>query len=67
VDGAAPRVAAANCTARGAAISQQTVTLPGGSEAARLLPISPQPTMATRTPVFGVKTHCTAGTVMHVL
>src|SRR5215813_1763689 len=62
VEATAPRVAAANCTARGPSISQQTATHPGGSEAARLRPISPQPTMAARTPVFGVKMHCNAPT-----
>ena len=62
VDGAAPLVAAAKCPARCSSISQQTVTLPGGSEAARLRPISPHPTMATRNPILWVKTHCNART-----
>src|SRR6185369_6588593 len=62
VEGMAPGVSAASRAARAASTSQHTVTHPGGSEAARLRPIRPQPTMATRTPVFGVKMHCNAQT-----
>jgi len=56
VDDSAP-YDAAKCEARAPSGSQQTATLPGGSEAERFLPINPQPAMAARNSVFGVKLH----------
>src|SRR5947209_11019125 len=58
VAGTAPGIRAASCWARSAWMSQQTAILASPSAAARLPPISPQPTRAPRKPDFRIKTYC---------